>query len=522
MKIKYFFLFLSIIYSLSFSFWSIWGDTYYWINHFDLYKQEFMTILSMWLGQQWCILFGKTVISTRILSWLLCSLAMFIPYFFLQNKIERKNNVHLLALGYVFMGYGNYNFYNPDATTVFTLSALSTSILCYLRKPSIYLVLLIAMISSISFAFRFPNIVILPWISIILFLLNYKIHELKFKNNITTIGIYIIVSLFFYYFIVRILSSESNVVPYAINAVINQKVGPTHSMTYLLWAYSWDFIRVSAKLGLIISVLYLMNKYIYYKGFRKYKLLISCTVYIILMILFVNKWGSIDWIRLYSFSMIIMIILITRKIYKDNNSIKYIIMAGSLISFGLIAAAGSDTGWLKMFPYFIAFTPIIFKYYKDYLPYNIEHKHFLISSLLLSIYTFYTNNYQSYSIMDMKGYYDNKLIKNVALDKKTLDIYNISFIDINKYATKDKIIFYGVGIPHHLYALTETKPLYQYSFWMFKNDMKELEEVLSCMKEDKDVILFDFTKSDDEKFLKQLIKIESNSYYTIYTYKNGN
>lgn len=522
MKTKYFLLSLSIIYSLSFSFWSIWGDTYYWINHFDLYKQEFMTILSMWLGQQWCLLFGKTVISTRMLSWLLCSLAMLIPYFFLQNKTERKTNIHLIAIGYIFMGYGNYNFYNPDATTTLTLSALSTFIICYIKKQHIVFIILLSLISAISFSFRFPNIVALPWISVILFLTNYRIHKLNFKNNLLIVAIYSLISLLGYYCVVKYLSNADSVIEYAIDAIVNQKVGPTHSLSNLIWGYAWDLFRMSVKLGLLIITAYSLYKFTFYKSFKKSKLFLSCAIFTIIMILYVNKWGSIEWIRLYSFGMIIFCIFITRRLYKKDKNTSHLIIAISLISLGMIGPAGSDTGWLKMFPYFIAFTPIIFKWYIENFSFKIEHKYFLYTCLFISMYTFYTNNYERYSITDMKGYYNHKLIKNIALDQKSLDIYKTTFEDINNYTIKDKIIFYGVGFPHHLYALTETKPLYHYSFWMFRNDMNELNEVISCMHKDSNVILFDFSKSDNKTFLEQLTKIKSTNYYTIYKYNNGN
>ena len=86
-RIKYTVLLVSILYSLSFLFWNVdLVDNFYWINRTSFYQMDFMNILSDFVCKIWLSIFGKTVLSLRLLGWLFYAGAMLLVYVSCKRK----------------------------------------------------------------------------------------------------------------------------------------------------------------------------------------------------------------------------------------------------------------------------------------------------------------------------------------------------------------------------------------------------------------------------------------------------
>ncbi len=83
----------------------------------------------------------------------------------------------------------------------------------------------------------------------------------------------------------------------------------------------------------------------------------------------------------------------------------------------------------------------------------------------------------------------------------------------------DNTIFYG-NAAHFPYSVTESKPVYEYPFRMYKNDQEQLDIVMGLLQT-KSCVLFDFEKNDSEYFFNKLknlnyIEVSRNDEYIVY------
>ena len=92
-------------------------------------------------------LFGAQLLPLRLAGWACVVAAIALPYCCLLTKEQRRENLHWLALAYVFMGYGAFQEFSPGTLSVLLLSALWVT-----QSP---------IVLGLAIAARFPNILAL-------------------------------------------------------------------------------------------------------------------------------------------------------------------------------------------------------------------------------------------------------------------------------------------------------------------------------------------------------------------------
>lgn len=102
---KYPILILALLYSLSFVFWNINIDAFYWYEAVEFYKSSKMDSLSEWLGYQWKYIFPLDIAYFKMLGWLLCLSSVILVYLSFQSSKTWLKNLNYLSAGIVFMGY---------------------------------------------------------------------------------------------------------------------------------------------------------------------------------------------------------------------------------------------------------------------------------------------------------------------------------------------------------------------------------------------------------------------------------
>ena len=89
-------------------------------------------------------LFGARLLALRLVGWLCIVAAIALPYCFLLNKEQRRDNLHWLALTFILMGYGAFQEFSSGTLSVLLLSALWVT-----QSP---------VVLGLAIAARFPNI----------------------------------------------------------------------------------------------------------------------------------------------------------------------------------------------------------------------------------------------------------------------------------------------------------------------------------------------------------------------------
>ena len=164
---KYLFLLLATLYSLSFNLWVSCADSFYWYSRCELYDGDFVYVLFLWLGNMWRRLTNDNIQLFWLGGWLLSMLSILIPYFFCLGRKEWVKNLPFLALGIALYGRYHYQLFSPDRLTLFfTICVFVT--FWKTRLESKQSAFYIGVLSSLLTASRFPNILILVVVLLII------------------------------------------------------------------------------------------------------------------------------------------------------------------------------------------------------------------------------------------------------------------------------------------------------------------------------------------------------------------
>lgn len=151
--------------------WSLWYvfagmgnhmDPLYWLHKYEFMEGGWMAVGTILFGGAVVRLFGAGLLAMRWVAWLCVTVAIALPYCCLLDRDQRKANLHWLALAFGLMGYGAFQELSPGTLTVLLLSVMAVLAIQYRRAPgNIYLVVL-GSIAGLAITVRFPNILALP------------------------------------------------------------------------------------------------------------------------------------------------------------------------------------------------------------------------------------------------------------------------------------------------------------------------------------------------------------------------
>ena len=502
-SIKVFLLIISLLFSFSLIFWGVTGDTFYWLNRTHFYQEEPFTALTIWIIKIWVNLTQNSLLSLRILGWITCIIAICIPYFSLLKKTEYAKNLHFLSIGIILFATGTFKLFNPDTTTVLCLSLIFTLFIKYQKKQSKVIVLFLGIIIGFSIAFRFPNIVVLPFVVTVLFFYNHTILEERISKTIAQCLLIVFVSLIVYYIIISFLCNTDNIFYFLLNKIKNPTEGAaTHSLSNILKTYKNSFIN---QVGIIFTELIIILLIKRILPTRKtYSLIIQCLIFL-LSLFIVTKVA----INIFALSAILLLL------YSSVNSTdkKLQINICFIITLSFVGIAGSDTGIAKIYPFMAVIMPVFLVRYTQNNNLSTFKKGIFITFL---IYTVIQN---IISVLQYKSTVDYSTMKYIHVSKSDAIFWNKALNDIKVYP-QDNIIFYGVS-GHAFYTITQTTPIYNYSFWMYKNDEDELNRIFDKIKNRQNCLLVDFRKNDSDFFknkiaINKMRLIKSTDRYNIY------
>lgn len=507
--ISYIFLIVSVVYSISFCFWNFSNDTFYWRNIAVNNYPSYMSILTVKLNEIWLEATSDNLICQKLLGWMCITCSLIASYFIMVPKIEYIKYIWCLGVGFILMGYGTFQLYNPDSLTVM-FTVLSTCFMWkYYKKEKEYYALQCFILLAIATSARLPNIVALPILaSMYIYTCNKKI-----GRRIVQLGLYGIIGGVVYSALTIILSGRTDLFNYAYDGIVNHKVGASsHSMSNLIIAYINSFIKVGT------HTLYVLVPCIAYcLLYKKTNLLRSpfSLIGFTTIIVVILKYTSMSFFdqsfnMIYSFFVVCSILFILYKTTDIGERVLWLF----IMSMGVVGIAGSDTGMLKLFPYYAAITPaVLVTLYK--IP---EYRKPLFCAIVpaLMIYSVFAYsrdcriNTETINCPMMK----NSL--TTISQKKSIE-ENIKVY--NTYGIKNHVIFYGPQA-HYMYAVTQSALLYEYSYWMNPDDMDEIGTITQIFKKDDMCTLIDYSKSVllNEMMCKIGVKPIVTSDFNIYTH----
>lgn len=508
--IKFFAVIFSIIFSFSLIFYGVTGDTFYWLNRPDFFKEEPFTVLTIWLTKIWINNTEKSVLSFRVLGWITCLISIFIPYFSLLKRNEYIKYLHYLAFGIILFATGTFKLFNPDTTTVLCLSIIFTLLIKYYIRPNFLFIIIIGIVIGLSIAFRFPNIVLLPILCLLIFTYNYYILKERYLKISALLVVTIIISISIYLLIIKYLCDSNDVISLITYKLQNPTEGvKSHNISSIINNYKLSFVYQMGFISTVFIGIYIIRHIYNIMKKTNIALLFLCIIFLY------GLWNIVNInTDIFALSAILFACYITLN-KKDN--LNLIIFSCTLTSLSLVGIAGSDTGLSKIYPFISITMPILLVYYSKNNNITLLNKGLFITFI---IFTIAQKTYSALQNKDIVEYYP---LHEIKVSQNNAEYWKNIMNDINKYRN-DNIVFYGVH-GHALYTISNAKPIYTYSFWMYKDDEQELYRMFNSIKNQKTCLLVDLNKEKSSFFDMSINNlnmklVKSTNKYDIYYYRN--
>lgn len=337
------------------------NDQFYWIYLCKDYKISPMSVGTLWLGHIWGSLFSYSLISFRILKWLIELLTLFFAC-----RVSKLNcnyfTVFICALSILFIGYGWQNEYGATVLTnlfvVLTICAFSR----YITKCTVGSLTSLAIVSGASAIVRFPNIMIIPIVSILI--VSWGICR---KDRLVAIlehsVLFIGIAFALWWGSMAALLGTLN--PLAmLNASMTSVAQGSHSFSSLLNGYLWDF---SSFWGLLASsFLFGMTIFVYRGALSKKWKSLVCVCSVLLFGLFFlktvgfHKWVNMQLMQFLSAGILILLLVGIYGALSKKDSVRAILYF-AILMLVFVPTMGSDTRYLKLFPLTIFFLPALWQ-----------------------------------------------------------------------------------------------------------------------------------------------------------------
>ena len=120
----------ALVLALAYTLWFVFAgfgnhqDPLYWLYKYEHLEGGWMAVGTLLTGGAIVKIFGAQLLPLRLFGWLCTTTAIALPYGCLLTKEQRRENLHWLALTYLFMGYGAFQEFSPGTLSVLLLSAL--------------------------------------------------------------------------------------------------------------------------------------------------------------------------------------------------------------------------------------------------------------------------------------------------------------------------------------------------------------------------------------------------------------
>lgn len=497
-------LLLTVAYSLNFLFWDLTlVDNFYWINRTDFYRTDFMNILSDYTLRLWLALFGRSVLAMRCLGWLFSAGSLVLMYLCVQTREQARANLYFLAAGFVFLGMGTQRMFTPDSPTVLCLTVATVCLVRYYRRVygSAYYVL--AAVGAAAACFRFPNILLFPFCAMLA--AGYDLHARRVPAR-TLLGRAALAAVLFlvlYAALVGVLSGRTDLLAFASDGVLHHKVGPSHAFGRLIHIYKGTFFWHLSNCAALLLMFYLLGRTVRLIR-QRWICLAAVPVIVAVMIRFfvINTEGYTSFWGVW-----VILCLLILEYTSESREEKAACVTFILLS--LVGIAGSDCGMLKLAPYCAVVAPVGLAWYSMRYGQPPYFRYVLAVLLILSV---------TADMMDVCRHTatvnGNKCLAHIRMEPGKRDAYESILRDVARYGgDKDDNVYYGLLYGHTMYALTGSRPQWYSTFWMYKDDSAELSALVALMRSGRGRVLFDFSRSDPEYFVRHGLRLVGRTGY---------
>ena len=327
--------------------WSLWFvfagmgnhmDPLYWLYKYEHMEGGWMAAGTILFGSALVRLFGVRLLLLRLVAWLSVFVAVLCPYCVLLTREQRLANIHWLALAFGMMGYGAFQELSPGTLTVLLLSVTATVAVAWLRRPSVGQLIGLGLVAGVAITVRFPNILVLPVLLTLIIVTRWQTTRRWVHPALLLLSVVAVAALI--YGLAALLLS-----PAPMDAAMN-----SHQFSRILTAL-WTkgaLLAGYAVLWLGIgAVPFLLkqweeNRWVWpLAGLMTGALLFYYVWYVPLP----RQWYNIDLTYMLSAGLL-MWTAATRR--REN---------GWMAAVIIVAALGTDVGWLKLFPAVIVLLP---------------------------------------------------------------------------------------------------------------------------------------------------------------------
>lgn len=431
-NINIFILFIALLYSSSFIFWSYYKDPFYWFDIADHYD-SFMTCFYLWIGNLWKSTIGSTLLSYRLLGWLISILSYSLPYVILLSKSERTRYFWWYIAGLLFLGHGTQGMFNPDSMTLL-FHVVITLLLLRKRYTNFADIVLLALLSGLSISSRFPNIVILPIVSFFVIIDTVFQKTESIWNAFLHVILYLGMSSTITIVVTCIFCNDYNYLRLLLEAFSQEQISNSqHSGLVQFLGYYVSTFTQSMKVGLpivgIVAILFIIGN----KAKNVFFYLIS-----FLSIFCIALKGDVVFNEILGWKVVYSIFVISLLIYWCKNDKVKMTRVLLIVMIGLANTAGSDTGLMKMHPYISAFAPFAFIFIQPK-TWNYPLARVTMCSLLLFSFVFFNVHYFFEPIVATP--FNNARVKRQFYEGtkcyQFLTLDQISFLKTNKRLIED-------------------------------------------------------------------------------------
>lgn len=499
---------LALLVSLSFYMWGVTlTDNYFWIYKCRLPEENVMCLLSLMGMKAWLTTFGFTLLSSRILAWMLNVLTILIPYWFLLKKDERGKYIYYFCAALIVMGPGIAKCCTPDGFTALLLSMVVVAFVKFIQNrqklmPAVWLTFFTALLT----AMRFPNVVVVPFIAILMVLMMGK-GKTKWYYAVS----YVIFSLVLYWGVVTLLLGDTDCVARLGDSFAKEtgNVNGRHTMMGLILRYAKSvLLSLIALLGIGLSC-FLSKRYFAEK--KRVGFIIAVILGTILCYGILGRIGEKfhSWPVCIAPLVCLSLLFVAYRAYKSKDFAQaWLCVFLGLVIF--VPSAGSDTGFQKSLMSACGILPIAAVLLKDKLR-SMTYIHIALTIMLVTSVFMYNDHITDNNAMSSKP-----KLAGILLPKWQLESNQKIEDGLKPYYKANHTIFYGLDA-HFWYFYTDTQLLYNSGFWMMQDEEVALTKAVKALQSDPQNVLVDFTHSDKDFFLKKELKlVKETEQFSVY------
>lgn len=495
--LNYLLLFIALAYSLVFIYFGIdFTDTFFYINLCKDYTSSPMILLTLLIGKGWMSLFGDSLISVRVLNWAIWILSVFLPFIILIPSDSRRENLKYVSISIFLITILNFNVFGADTCTLLFITISTSLIIKYYQTNKLIHLLLFGLSSSLLILTRFPNILILSASIVVFGIIEYSRNYQKLQRSkiiityfnklsiyfVVVIGIYVLIILIIY----GSLSEFSSKLSFSI-----LNVDESYTIITMIMVYVRDFVKLFQYVGVCLLIFILVNNRL------KFNLLIQRILTILafgFLILFlkveigIGKY-NLNLTLLYS-AIVCSILIFYSNLYIQKKEYNRLVFISVVLVFAIIPVLGSITGLLKLSYFLIAFLPVILSSNQNVFNGKTHLSCLFVIFFLFICYTKMMIVYEDSNISNLRyEFKTGKLIHVRTTNENAQFIENV----LKEFKVLEKenkaVLFYG-KVSHIFYYLTNTKPLYQNSFWMSSYNIKEVKKAEQIIISKRPIVFF--------------------------------